>query len=791
MSRPSSRAAPRSKETDEPIQFGRDSALLLPLVVGSAALAAGLSGQSPTGTDWFDVGLTAALAAAVTALGSRASARGLVLSAGLAVFFSAFTTIATLIGLASLATALAITTYVRLDRRGWTIAAAVVAGIAVNSVLHLPSPRFFGSASLLAAIALGPVVFTGFRRLPPLISKRVTRVFLALVLLCATASLLTLLAAVSVRSTIEAAIDDARAGLDAIQDANQALAVELFGKSEQQFDRAATRLSGPLSWGGRAVPLVAQHVRALETASRQGSRLVTTAAETSASAEVDQLRGSNGAIDLALVHQVNTDLAQARTALADAMGSVSEADSRWLIPALRNQMAAVAEELGSASHSLDLAWHATSVLPGMLGDDGPRRYLILFLQSAESREFGGFVGAYGVLEAQDGSLTLLEAGSINDDIWEGARPGTIQVSDASLFPPAYLRFDPANAPQNLTSIQSFTMIADAARDLVPKWKDDPDYELDGVLALDPYALAGMLELTGPIHIAGWSEPIGADNVVDFLLRDQYLEFSQGERDDRQDALQQLSRVAFEKLLAIELPGPERLGSIFGPLARADRLAFHAFDENENRFIERIFLGAELPVVGSAVEMFGIYSTTLVPSKLDAYTYRDVEYTAWVDPETGIVDGQLNLVIFNDTPEDAPGYVTGAVDPIDGIELGTNVIEVGVYTRSEILEVTSPDASIEVGPVASLLGYQRHSVTLEIPAQSVRHISLSTRFEVLPERYDLFVPSQAAAVPGEVKISVRPATGWSVIGDLADDDGTFSTQLIADIPSAFTLYFARE
>src|SRR5664279_3246171 len=49
---------------------------------------------------------------------------------------------------------------------------------------------------------------------------------------------------------------------------------------------------------------------------------------------------------------------------------------------------------------------ATALLPGMLGADQPRRYLLVVQNDGESRATGGIIGGYGFLRAAHGRLSL-------------------------------------------------------------------------------------------------------------------------------------------------------------------------------------------------------------------------------------------------------------------------------------------------------------------------------------------------------------------------------------------------
>src|SRR5206468_3948166 len=65
----------------------------------------------------------------------------------------------------------------------------------------------------------------------------------------------------------------------------------------------------------------------------------------------------------------------------------------------------------------------------LLGDGGPRRYLVLTQNPDEPRPTGGFIGTYGVLSSTDGHPTLDRFASIES--WYTAHPdASVPVEEA-------------------------------------------------------------------------------------------------------------------------------------------------------------------------------------------------------------------------------------------------------------------------------------------------------------------------------------------------------------------------
>ncbi|MEM7093181.1 MAG: DUF4012 domain-containing protein [Actinomycetota bacterium] len=756
-----------------------DAATALPIVVGATAILAVFSGQTPTENPIADLVLAAAFSGGVAWLASIVRAqdrRFLGVAALLALFFSGFQMPALAFALAAVVVAFVLADMV--PRAPASIVHAAVGGLVVLAVLGLPNIRFVGSASVLAVVALAPIAFAAWQAMDASQRSSTIRIAAGVIGFAVVATVIAVVMALWARSTVERGIDLAEQGIDALEAGDQTGAVELLEASQRDFETAHSRLSNLAVWPSRVVPITAQHSRALESAASQGRNLAAAAAKTVTTADVEQIRGSNGAIDLGIVRSVAAELGNSNRVLRNAQAELRSVRSPWLLPLLDDRLASVEVELADVVADIDLANHATAVVPSILGGDGPRTYLVLFVQPAEAREYGGFVGAFGLLRADQGRLSLIESGST--DLLDGS---DAEFADAAAFPEAYFQKLPFRFPQNVTAIGDLSTIAAATRELLPQWKDDPGLTIDGVMTVDPYAMAGFLELTGPVDVPVSDEPIDSSNVAEFLLRTQYLEFDEDERDLRQEGLNELAAAVFGSLLSIDIPGPERLGAIFGPLARSDRLAFTTFNEDENLFLRRILLDADMPIVSDEIDMIGWYQATGVAGKIDAYSTRDLSWDVVVDPSTGAANGRLTVDLRNDAPISAGEYVLGNIDRpgIDGestLEVGTNFVVGSLITRAEVSRFESPEAETSAGDPTPMLTYQHRAIAIEVPTGEPQRIEADLSSTVAPGRYDVLIASQAMATVGRFSVTVTAAPGWRIIDDgiggngQVDDDGVW-------------------
>jgi len=724
-------------------------------VVPIAVVIALLRRSQPTGTPVVDQLWTAAFVALVVLSAQRASRTTVLWLSVVAFVFSDIRPwlAAPVVGLALMLLIPPADKAPRLAAFGH----AVVAACAVQAVLRFPGLGFTGSSALLAALATVPVLVSGYRRLDSDSRPRVRKVVMALGAVGVVGTAVAALSVLWARGPVEDGIAAAEEGLDFARAAEQDEAIDRLILAEGRFGEGHKRLDAWWTKPARLVPIVAQHSRAVGTAAEQGAALTQAAAAAAGTADIDQVRVSGGRLDLDLLDAVGGELAQTLTTVNTAVTKVDDASVPWLVPPLADRIDTVRVDLGDAQSEIDLAAHATRVVPGMLGADGPRSYLVIFTTPAESRELGGFIGNWALMTADDGQIS------------QG-------VADPSSYPERYVAYLIDRFFQNLTGTPDFPTVARAVAEIFPQMGGSP---IDGLISVDPFAIAALLELAGPVEIAGLDEPLDSDNVVDFLLEDQYEAFD--DLSAREDALGNVAERAFSALLSSDIPGPERLGAVLGPVARQDRLLMTTFVDEENEFLERVFLRGEFPAVDPSRDFLSVVHDAAVNRKLDTYLHRDIEYSTSFDPGTGAASHLLRITLRNDAPDTLDEYVAGEIGDLtftDGstLPVGHNYVRMSIYTPAELDEFRG------FGTASAILttteyGYNRYLAFVDVPPGESVTIEYDLS-QTLPasDRYQLTLASQPLVNTDDWTVVVTAAN--------APDVGvTEAFQLVEDVEYA--------
>ena len=140
-------------------------------------------------------------------------------------------------------------------------------------------------------------------------------------------------------------------------------------------------------------------------------------------------------------------------------------------------------------------------VPALLGADGPRRYFVAFTTPAETRGLGGFMGNWIELTADDGRIRVSDSGRTRDLNLGGDEPRVDHgprrlVGDVG---PVRVRQRPRRARpgavpwSNITISPQFPSTGQVIAELYPQ---SGGRAIDGVFALDPYAVGGSARLHG-------------------------------------------------------------------------------------------------------------------------------------------------------------------------------------------------------------------------------------------------------------------------------------------------------
>ncbi len=227
--------------------------------------------------------------------------------------------------------------------------------------------------------------------------------------------------------------------------------------------------------------------------------------------------GAGGRIDPGVIQRAAPAVAEASQLLTGAANRLGSIDVRSLYLPVADAVTQARDALAPRAHLAQRAALAAGLLPGFLGADGPRTYLLVMLQPSDPRGAGGYPGMYALVDVDGRRIRL-----------QDLQPtGSIPLVDPVAAPlEVRRRYDARGSRIAFWDTTYSPDFPTDARLMLGIWEAAGHPPVDGVIAGDANLLSGVLEATGPVSTPEWPEPITPGNVAQVLGRDTYLTTSQ-------------------------------------------------------------------------------------------------------------------------------------------------------------------------------------------------------------------------------------------------------------------------
>jgi HAMP domain-containing protein len=420
-------------------------------------------------------------------------------------------------------------------------------------------------------------------------------------------------------------------------------------------------------------------------------------------------------------HRLLTALHDAAPALERAAQDAAEvrAHARGLphatwLPAAERARTQLVRQLDRIAPTTADAALAARLLPPMLGEQGPRRYFVVFQNTAEARGTGGLPGAFAVVTADRGRIGFDTFG--NDTVLQPTRPTVDLGTDYAAL---YAANEPTRFWGNSNLSPHFPY---AARIWAEAWREHSGQKVDGVLAVDPTVLGRLLEATGPARLPDGTLLTGA-NAVELTERTSYAAYQ--DLTARKAFFLDVARTAATRLTGAA-KDPRRIPALLRvvyDVQRDARLKVWSTLPAEQRLIEPRAFSGSLPK--DAGPFAGVVVNNAAATKLDYYLDRRLTWEPGpCTPHGRTVTATVTLT--NRAPASGlPAYVTDRLDtrarssrPGDNRLLVSYYASAGAALTGAMLDGRRIPLNHAVEH-----GHPVYTLDLELPAGSTRTVTL--------------------------------------------------------------------
>ncbi|MDQ4085445.1 MAG: DUF4012 domain-containing protein [Actinomycetota bacterium] len=474
--------------------------------------------------------------------------------------------------------------------------------------------------------------------------------------------------------TARAALKDAAADLHRVRDAVAAgdlpAAQGALAQAQESTGTARDNTDGPVWWLAGKLPVLGDDVGAVRTVADVSDGLTHAVlpglVDASASLSPADLQPTDGRIDIDAIERVAPQVVAADRELGIRVEQVAAIDTGGLIGQVAGPVTDLRDTMTEVQSVTDAAARAVQLLPPMLGAEGPRTYLMLFQNNAETRATGGIPGAVAVVSARDGRISLGRQGTAQD-LGIFAQPVLPLTQDeASLFTPKVAQF-----AQNVNFTPDFPRTAQLAREM---WQRSSGQTVDGVISTDPVGLSYLLEGTGPVGVPG-GQQLTADNAVDVLLNDVYMNVADQEQQNAFFAV--AARNVFDAVTSGR-GDPRALLEGVSHVARDDRLLLWSAHQREQALLSGTAIAGALPRVPTEQPAVGVYFNDGTGAKMGYYLDYDVRVDSLSCDADARQRMRTTVVMRSTAPPDAASLPESVIGPGFGARPGTIRMNVLVY-----------------------------------------------------------------------------------------------------------------
>lgn len=374
------------------------------------------------------------------------------------------------------------------------------------------------------------------------------------------------------------------------------------------------------------VPVVGPNLYAVRTAADVTDDLVNGALSPATSLNLDALTPVDGAIDLTAIANMQAAVTQASDTLDKAAADLGTIEQDDLIPQIEGALTKLTDAVDELQPLLGPASDVINIMPAALGADGPRNYLMMFQNNAESRGTGGNPAAIVMLTADQGRISITQQASSAD--FNNGRSTPITALDPETV--AVYGDKIGRYVQDTTLSPEFSETAEIVRAF---WDESFGTPVDAVVSFDPVALSYLLSATGPVTVPSEAEvdeytvqmteypvELTAENAVPFLLNRVYYDISDPVLQDAFFA--EAASTIFDAVTS----GSADPKTLLEQLTKAideGRLIYVPSDAAEAELIGETRLSGILPSTNETETMLGVYVNDITEGKLDYYLQLDI------------------------------------------------------------------------------------------------------------------------------------------------------------------------
>jgi len=193
----------------------------------------------------------------------------------------------------------------------------------------------------------------------------------------------------------------------------------------------------------------------------------------------------------------------AQTKVNLAANLMAEIDAQVIPEEKREAFVSFKDRIPLFDEFLSGALDYSDFLLDLVGQSGPKKYLVLFQNNTELRPTGGFIGSYALIDFNRGLLRNLEVKNVYE---------TDGQAQKNIIPPKELQH--ITPTWGMRDANWFINFPDSARKVMQMFtENDGQPSVDGVMTLTPTVISKILAVAGPVELSEYGTTLDSENFL--------------------------------------------------------------------------------------------------------------------------------------------------------------------------------------------------------------------------------------------------------------------------------------
>ncbi|PPF82446.1 hypothetical protein C5B96_09100 [Subtercola sp. Z020] len=422
---------------------------------------------------------------------------------------------------------------------------------------------------------------------------------------------------------------------------------------------ARQHANDPLFKIAEKVPMVGPNLTAVrqltDTLDQLSTQALLPVVDFSKTLTPDAIKPVDGKLNVEILRNGDTTLQNADAAITATTASLAAIDTTDTVGQIGSAKTTLTSALGKAQAQIAKVRGTLTTVEGIVGMNGTRHYLLAFLNNAETTGLGGGPASLSMLTVDNGSFAITDQASSQNFPLDDGPARALDANVLGIYGQGV-----ASTLNWSTSRPDFPTAALTIKAFWDKYKGGET--VDGVISVDPLALADILAVTGPVKVEATGDVITADNAVALLLHDVYLRYPKsliGAETD--EFFAEAAKSIFAGVTTTSANPAQLLTAIQKSVDSGNLMAWSA-NADESALLKGTKLEGVLPTTNEPQTLVGTFFRDVSVSKTDYYLETGValqtDVCANPNSPTFTQTVTLHSTITTDEAESLPDYVVG-------------------------------------------------------------------------------------------------------------------------------------